>query len=1182
MYETAKQAGSWAPLLVVDTATGQTALHVAAANPSTSPDQLEILWLLLQAGVKVEALDKLGHSCVTVAAMAGNTIGMSVILEHMLLQPQGPLNAQSLLTSCDEFNHFDVLVHAVLADRKESVLSLLGDYEYCHVQEARYCPTARNILHLAAVNGSTNALEALLKLCFEDIVALSNAPDRNGFMPLAYAAANCTRRHLRDGHLPRCFMPSSFSSSSVESNVNNLSALLEALQVPIDALSHGGANVAQINELNPDSRTWSTLVCDPRCSRDSSCCIHSEFVVALLETGLVDVNQLHGLGPEDGVSALFLASLYGHVPVVRALLDNGAKQDVGCYTPLQAAAATNNRVLVELLLTHNAENSKRFMMERPANLNGTAKLYDTPLTITLANSGSLEELETFIHDVPIITGEDLQLAIISGQEDTLKALLEAGTSPMAESEMYGRLTGLATAVDLDNLSMLRILLEYIPSLSQAVDHQGRNILHHVCELGRSNALLMIQEELDAHFPDEATRKEELRQLIRPVPSLPNGRTSPLEIAARQDSSPCYKILQSYLQESGFSKPELIAMASSQHSSVTDKISMEPKSVLTSSSSSVASTGKPAKKGKATSGGKRGAVEVGRRKTGASVGGSLQEYMNLTPSQQVGMDTLKKAVSAKLADFVAIHSGRGQIRSSEFIADIPGITDDVLRSKLEGLMKWLVHAPDPTPYFKVLHGAQQHKRVSAVLLEMNIVDTCLSESLKTTNSMNMQNWLRTLALLHRSQAPFLDKHMLNLTVKLLSYPLFMETSKAQAYLMVTINNECAAHPQVSNFIVNKLSDKENKTALLRFFSCCIRTVQDDEASPAGIGLLDLFTHIFQKEDSFAESYRRVMTNLVNAPSALSCITQSLNSIYTKAIDMTASLRMLQRVSQYYPTRVVLSGALLPLLRLSATRPTDPLGVATTISAHGAFSDLLKFSNQPLQKLLWKVMRHSLFLDLGLTSGALEARTAACDAIVCLSRDPNIQQHLIADAKYFDMLLKLLASLVPSMKPNGHISEGEALTARECLLALSFLWNQDPARITAVLSIPNALELLLALYHTDGVSAVASRVIQIIWAHDPQQCQSLLSSSPLTMRLYQSFAEKSGFTVSPAQLAPLQQVEPFAVPKWYTHADGVLHEDLDPTLACAYCGVSDTTKPLSEQSKGKKYCSIECLGADTTSL
>lgn len=1173
MYESGKQSGSWTSLLAVDTVTGQTALHVAAANPSLCPDQLEILWILLQAGVKVEALDKLGHSCVTLAAMAGNTIGMSVILEHMLFQPQGPLNAQSLLTSCDEFNHFDVLVHAVLADRKESVLSLLGDYEYCHVQEARYCPTARNILHLAAVNGSTNALEALLKLCFEDIVSLCNAADRNGFMPLAYAAANCTRRHLRDGRLPKCFMPSSTATPSVESNINNLSALLEALQVPIDALHNGGANVAIVSNLNPDSRTWSTLVCDPRCTRDVNCCIHSEFVVALLETGLVDVNQLHGLGPEGGVSSLFLASLYGHIPVVHALLENGAKQDCGAYTPMQAAAATNNRALVELLLTHNADNSKRFMMERPVCFSGTHKLEDSPLTIAIANSSSIEELEPFLSDEgPVITGEDIQLAIISGQEELVKTLINVGGSPLAPSEQYGRMSALATAVDLDNLPMLRLILEHVSVLSEAVDHQGRNILHHVCELGRSNALLMIQEELDTHFPYEHERKEELRLLIRPIAGLPNGRASPLEIAARQDSSPCYKILQSYLQESGFSKSELIASASPQSY---EKAAIDPKAPLSNSTASMGSTApKAGKKAKAAAS-KRG--NDGKRK-GAS---SSQDYMNLTHSQQVGMDTLKKAVSAKLADFVASHSGRGQLRSSEFIADIPGITDDVLSSKLEGLLKWLVNAPDPTAYFKVLHGAQQHKRVSAALLEMNIVDICLNESLKSTNPLNMQNWLRTLALLHRNDTPFLDKHTLNLVVKLLSHPLFMETSKAQAYLMVTINNECAAHPQVSNLIVNKLSDRDNKTALLRFFSCCIRTVQDDEASPAGIGLLDLFTHIFLKEDSFADSYCRVMTNLVNAPSALACIIQSLNSLYTKAIDMTASLRMLQRVAQYFPVRVVLAGALLPLLRLSTARPSDPLGAATTISAHGAFSDLLKFANLPLQKLLWKVMRHSLFIDLGLTSPALEARTAACDAIVCLCRDSSIQQQLIADPKYFDMLLKLFGSLVPSMKPNGHIGEGEALTMRECLLALSFLWNQDPARITAALSIPNALELLLALYHTDGVSAVASRVIQIIWAHDPQQCQSLLSSSPLTIRLYQSFAEKSGFTVSPSQLLPLQHVEPFAVPKWYTHADGVLHEDLDAVTTCAYCGVSDSAKSLVEQSKGKRYCSPECQNADATS-
>lgn len=1265
MYESAKQSGNYSALLAVDAVTGQTALHVAAANPSSSPDQLEIIWLLLHSGVRIETLDKLGHSCVTVAAMAGNTIGMSVILEYMLSQPQGPLNAQAVLTSIDDYNHFDILAHAVLADRKEPVLSLLGDYEYCHVQESRYCPSSRNILHLAAVNGSTNAFEALFKLCFDDISVLCNTPDVNGFMPLAYAAANCTRRHLRNGRLPKCFLGSSHpshgsnahgssashhhtsghgsasaansanstsSASSVDS-INSFASLVESLQVPIEALANGGANVALVSELNSDSKTWSSLVCDSRCYLDDTICVHAEFIISLLETGLVDVNQLHGTfgseGSVVGVSALFLASLFGHIPVVKVLLVNGARQDVGAYSPLQASVATNNRSLTELLLSFNDDNEQKFLMDRPPLLTGTPKLKDSPLTIALANSAPLDEIEFFLNGP--ISGEDVQLAIISGKMDIVRALFKAGASSMTESEIYGKLTGLATAVDVESSQMLAFMIEDTRvALSSIVDHQGRNILHHICEYGQSNALLQIQEEIDINYTEEQ-RKEELRLLISPVPHAQGGGkvASPLELAARQEWSPCYKILQSYLQESGFSKAELIAIASAAHNNEKTQKNEEGPARSQYAASASISSGSKGKKTKASSStgskrvgdaGSRAGNNGGHRKSSAAhhanavastAASAFQDYMNLSTSQQMGMDTLKKAVSAKLADFVAQQSGKrhggqhqhhqhssshhhhqqlqhtqhGQ-QSTEFaISEIPAIADEALYLKLDGLLKWIIQSNDPTPYFKVLHSAQQYKRVSVILLELHVVDTCMREALKATNPLNMQNWLRTLALLHRNDTPFLENQTLNLMVKLLSYPLFMETSKAQAYLMVTINNECAAHPKVSSLIVIKLSERENKTALLRFFSCCIKTVQDDEASPAGIGLLDLFTHIFLKDDSFAESYRRVMTNLVNAPTALSCIVTSLNSLYTKAIDMTASLRMIQRVSQYYPTRVVFAGAVLPILRLSATRLSDPAANAMHISAYAAFSDLLKFSNLPLQRLLWKVIRHSMFIDLGLTSPLLEPRTAACDVIVCLCRDPQIQQQLVADAKYFDLLLKLFTFLVPTMKPNGHITEAEALAMRECILALSFLWNQDPARITAVLSIPGALEFLLALYHTDGVSAVANRVIQIIWAHDPTLCQSLLSSSQLTMRLYQSYAEKSGFVYSQAHLMPLHQVEPFAVPKWYTHADGVLHEEWDPTAVCSYCGTSNATRAItlhntsSEGDKRAYFCSPECQAADS---
>jgi len=1167
-----------------------------------SPDQLEIIWLLMQAGVKIETNDKLGHSCITIAAMAGNTIGMSCILEYMLAQPQGPLNAQSILTSCDEYNHFDVLCHAVLADRKEPVLSLLGDYEYCHVQEARYCPSSRNLIHLAAVNGSTNALEALIKLCFDDVVVLSTTPDSHGYMPLAYAASNLARRHLRDGRMPRCF--------------SGLLGTLESLQVPIESLVHGGSNVAHIGDLSADAKSWSTLVCDPRCTRDVNLCPHAEFASALLETGLVDVNLLHGHG--NGVSALFLATLFGHIPMMRVLLDNGAKQDVGSFTPLQAAAATNNRLAMEILLSHTSKNAQNFMMERPPCLTMTEDLEATPLTIALSSTASLEEL-TLLSQAPLC-GEDLQLALLSRDIHVVEMLLQAGLSTSAFTDLYGAMTGLATAVDLDDMVLLKMMLDYSPILSRAVDHQGRNILHHVCEANNSNALLLIFEELDSHIPDEQARKEELRTLIRP---LPNGRPSPLEVAARQEGSPCFKILQSYLQESGFTKAELIASASShqhqhqhhhQHHQAQGASSYpraddglssyQPGSPSPSIPPTTASSSSNTSKGKRKA--RRAEARLQQQQQQhTSSSSSSSSHVPLPAWHQLDMEKLKKAVSAKLADFLAHQSvppsvvggggasagphGSSSSASSHkshasgdiTISDISGTADDKLRAKVEGLLTWLLHGPDPLPYFKVLHSAQQHRRVSTILCQLNIVEICLNEALKATSPNLMQNWLRTLALLHRSDTPFLDHHTLNLIIKLLGNTLFMDTAKAQAYLMVTINNECAAHPKVSSLIVSKLSEKDNKSALLRFFNCCIKTVQDDEASPAGIGLLDLFTHVFLKNESFTETYRRVMGSLATSPSALNSLINSINNISAKPIDMSASLRMIQRVAQYFPTKVVLAGAVLPLLRICASKASE-MSATLSSSAFSAFSDLLKFSNGALQKLLWKVMRHAMFIDIGLSSNHIEARTAACDAIVCLCRDAQTHTQLVSEPKYFDMLMKLFASLVPTVKTSGQIGEADALALRECILAISFLWDKDPARITAVLSIPSSLDVLLALYHTEGISAVASRIIQIIWAHDPTQCQTLINASSLTLRLSQAFMEKSGFNTSPSNLALLQNVEPFAVPKWHTPSDGVLHEDIDG-VSCAYCGISETVRDLRDYSKsGKRYCSAECSNADASTV
>jgi len=522
-----------------------------------------------------------------------------------------------------------------------------------------------------------------------------------------------------------------------------------------------------------------------------------------------------------------------------------------------------------------------------------------------------------------------------------------------------------------------------------------------------------------------------------------------------------------------------------------------------------------------------------------------------------------------------------------MTDVSTISDEKLKKKLSALVKVCVTSADPLPYFKVLHSAQHHKRISSVLCDLDIVNTCLTEALKTTNSAILQNWLRTLALLHRCDEPFLTSKTMGLIMRLFGSMLFMDTAKAQAYLMVTINNECAAHPIVSSLIVSTLSEKENKIALLRFFICCIKTVQDDEASPAGIGLLDLFTHVFLKDESFSETYRRVIGNLATSQTALNCLVASTNNVMTKDVDMSASLRMIQRVAQYFPTKVVLAGAVLPLLRICASKfLAGETHNTLTVSAYSAFSELLKCSNAKLQRLLWKVMRHSMFIEIGLSSPHTEVRRAACDAIVCLCRDSEIQAQLVADPKYFDVLMKVFQKAVNAIVPDNttgkklpavemkQLSETDAFAMRDCLIALSFLWNKDPARITAILSVPYGLQILLRLYHFEGVSSIASRIVQMVWANDPTTCQAIVNESAGLRKLSQIFMDKTGFNPSSSNLGLLVISEPFATPKWHAPSDGVLHEDIDG-VSCAYCGASETIRELKEfGNPPQRYCSVEC--------
>ena len=202
----------------------------------------------------------------------------------------------------------------------------------------------------------------------------------------------------------------------------------------------------------------------------------------------VELLLLHGADVHSQTlfgTPLHLASLFGDIDIVRALLDNGATvdaNDIYQQTPLHNAA-TNGRIEVVACLLHRGANPNiqyedletplhiasrngidmvKTLLEKGATIDATNEYQQTPLHIAAAEEGKIEVLAHLLHKGANPNAQDINLrtplhfASANSNIDKIKALLEKGATIDA-TDKYQR-TPLHMAARKGRIDMLVYLL----------------------------------------------------------------------------------------------------------------------------------------------------------------------------------------------------------------------------------------------------------------------------------------------------------------------------------------------------------------------------------------------------------------------------------------------------------------------------------------------------------------------------------------------------------------------------------------------------------------------------------------------------------------------------------------------------------------------------------------------------
>ncbi|MDN5247985.1 MAG: ankyrin repeat domain-containing protein [Wolbachia endosymbiont of Tyrophagus putrescentiae] len=424
---------------VISKKDGFTPLHLAARN-----GHLNCVKMLIQHRVSINGVDKDGFTALHWAAAKGYVEIVKVLVEGQLIE-----------ISCDISQER----RQVTRSRSEDILSVSTQSKAVVVNEnvSSIKTTTENKadinlvskedklapLHLAAGSGSTSVVKLLIEKG-----AKVNLQNKNGRTPLHLAAGSGgtsvvklliekeAKVNLQDknGRTPLHLAARSGNTSVVElliekrAGVNpqdqdrrtplHLASRYDHMDV-VDVLVRRNANSMLIDKRGKTPRDLTT-------SEGIREFLRSAEKVQLLQ------QDVHYIADGNQMTSLHLASRYGHIDVVRTLINNGANIEARSgnqYTPLHLAVTGSHLPIVDLLIENGANvnavdiNGKTIL--HLAIIKGHAQMWKSVLGVP--------GIEINIQDKD--GNSPLHLAARERRENLIRALVKEGANVSLKDNM---------------------------------------------------------------------------------------------------------------------------------------------------------------------------------------------------------------------------------------------------------------------------------------------------------------------------------------------------------------------------------------------------------------------------------------------------------------------------------------------------------------------------------------------------------------------------------------------------------------------------------------------------------------------------------------------------------------------------------------------------------------------------
>ncbi|XP_076293144.1 uncharacterized protein LOC143215159 isoform X1 [Lasioglossum baleicum] len=512
----------------------QTPLHVAAA----SPNSVECLEVLLQAGAKINVRSKDGYTPLHMTAIYGRFTRSKSLLDagaiadaedkvrNTALHIAAWFGHECLTTTLLEYGASPALQNAELHTPLH-LSCLTGHIEVCRklLQADSNCIDTKDVggrtpLHLAAYKGFVDCLDLLLSnganfrltdddnrlalhyaasqghyFCVFTLVGFgsdSNARDIDGATPLHLAAAStatdagakCVQYLLKHRADPRLRDKRGFTAfhyAVAGGNQPALVALLEACSL----ITAEGFNYTEEPDPPPPELTPLHL---------AAYYGHSK-ILSLLLPLFSDTN----IKEDSGKTPLHLAASKGHQQCVKLLLNNGAlvsiQDSVGRCTPIHCAAAAGYTPCLLLLLKN---------VDDPSIVNCYDAKQRTALTLAVTNMNteciiSLLKYKADCNLADVNKHTPLFRAVINERSYRLGKLLLSHGAKVAIQDTNGK-TPLHLAAACGRISHFRrviALAEMVradPAAATLRDDQDCTVLHWACYNGQYDCVKYLLQE----------------------------------------------------------------------------------------------------------------------------------------------------------------------------------------------------------------------------------------------------------------------------------------------------------------------------------------------------------------------------------------------------------------------------------------------------------------------------------------------------------------------------------------------------------------------------------------------------------------------------------------------------------------------------------------------------------------